>query len=53
MPATLWAAVFGVFSALVGPFAGFFASGLKRAYGLKDFANTLPGHGGFTDRYDC
>jgi len=44
---------FGVFSSLVSPFAGFFASGMKRAYKIKDFADTLPGHGGFTDRFDC
>lgn len=44
---------FGVFGSLVSPFAGFFASGMKRAYKIKDFANTLPGHGGFTDRFDC
>lgn len=44
---------FGVFASLVSPFAGFFASGMKRAYKIKDFANTLPGHGGFADRFDC
>ena len=32
---------------------GFLASAMKRAYGIKDFATTLPGHGGFTDRFDC
>jgi phosphatidate cytidylyltransferase len=32
---------------------GFFASGLKRAYHVKDFNNTLPGHGGYADRMDC
>ena len=35
------------------PFAGFFASGMKRAYNMKDFSNTFPGHGGFLDRFDC
>jgi len=29
------------------------ASGIKRAYGIKDFAKTFPGHGGFLDRFDC
>lgn len=44
---------FGLFASLAGPFAGFFASGMKRAYQIKDFSNTLPGHGGFVDRFDC
>jgi phosphatidate cytidylyltransferase len=45
--------IFGLFVSTVAPFAGFFASGMKRAYELKDFAKTLPGHGGFLDRFDC
>lgn len=49
----MYCVVFGLFSSFIGPFAGFLASGTKRAYGIKDFANTLPGHGGLTDRFDC
>ena len=29
------------------------ASGMKRAYKIKDFSQSLPGHGGFVDRFDC
>lgn len=43
----------GIFASLVAPFAGFFASGLKRAFKLKDFGDLIPGHGGMTDRMDC
>jgi len=42
-----------IFAATVAPFGGFAASGIKRAYGIKDFANIIPGHGGFFDRLDC
>ena len=52
-PALIACLYFGVFASLVSPFAGFFASGMKRAYQIKDFSNTLPGHGGFLDRFDC
>lgn len=41
------------FASLFAPFGGFFASGLKRAFGIKDFGDTIPGHGGVTDRFDC
>jgi len=40
-------------AAIVAPFGGFFASGFKRAFKIKDFGDIIPGHGGFTDRLDC
>ncbi len=46
-------AVIAFFAGLVAPFGGFFASGLKRALRIKDFADVIPGHGGLTDRFDC
>lgn len=52
-PSQIYSAVIALFSALVAPFGGFFASGLKRGLKIKDFADTIPGHGGFTDRFDC
>ena len=51
--ATLVACMFGLFTSIAGPFAGFLASGIKRGYQIKDFSDSLPGHGGFLDRFDC
>ena len=45
--------VFACFASLVAPFGGFFASGFKRAFNIKDFGHSIPGHGGMTDRMDC
>jgi len=49
--------VHGIFLALfassIAPFGGFFASGVKRALKIKDFGDSIPGHGGLTDRMDC
>ncbi|GAV28405.1 phosphatidate cytidylyltransferase [Pichia membranifaciens] len=45
--------IVSMFASLIAPFGGFFASGLKRAFKIKDFGHTIPGHGGITDRMDC
>ncbi|BGO94390.1 hypothetical protein NBRC10512_002088 [Rhodotorula toruloides] len=52
-PFQLHSVVLAAFASLVAPFGGFFASGFKRAFGIKDFGDTIPGHGGLTDRMDC
>ncbi|KYQ91467.1 CDP-diacylglycerol synthase [Tieghemostelium lacteum] len=53
IPIQLHALVLALFGSLIAPFGGFFASGIKRAYKIKDFDNIFPGHGGVTDRTDC
>ena len=52
-PVQFHSLVFALFASIVAPFGGFFASGLKRAFGAKDFDSVIPGHGGVTDRMDC
>jgi phosphatidate cytidylyltransferase len=52
-PFTLAMVAMGFFTSTVAPFGGFLASGIKRATGIKDYGNSIPGHGGFTDRLDC
>lgn len=47
------ALIISLFVSIVGPFGGFFASGFKRAFKVKDFGDVLPGHGGLMDRFDC
>ena len=45
--------VLSLFGSVIAPFGGFFASGFKRGFKIKDFGNSIPGHGGMTDRMDC
>lgn len=52
-PIYFHAAMLATFASLIAPFGGFFALGLKRAFGIKDFGDYIPGHGGVTDRMDC
>eukprot|EP00388_Colpodella_angusta_P024357 GDKJ01063716.1.p1 GENE.GDKJ01063716.1~~GDKJ01063716.1.p1 ORF type:complete len:500 (+),score=106.16 GDKJ01063716.1:38-1537(+) len=52
-PLYLHLIVLSTFAGLIAPFGGFFASGFKRAFKIKDFGDSIPGHGGFTDRFDC
>lgn len=41
-----------LFLSLVGQFGDLFFSAIKRRYGIKDFSNIMPGHGGVLDRLD-
>jgi len=52
-PMQIHAFFWATFASLVAPFGGFFASGLKRTFKIKDFGDSIPGHGGITDRMDC
>jgi len=51
--AQLHALWMGFFASFAAPFGGFLSSAIKRAYGIKDFNNLIPGHGGVMDRFDC
>ncbi|KAI4295989.1 hypothetical protein L6164_035982 [Bauhinia variegata] len=53
LPVQLHALFLGLFASIIAPFGGFFASGFKRAFKIKDFGDSIPGHGGITDRMDC
>ena len=43
-PIQFHALVMVCFASLIAPFGGFFASGVKRAFKIKDFADFIPGH---------
>ncbi|KAJ1921584.1 phosphatidate cytidylyltransferase [Mycoemilia scoparia] len=52
-PVQIHSLALSAFASLIAPFGGFFASGVKRAFNIKDFGNSIPGHGGVSDRFDC
>jgi phosphatidate cytidylyltransferase len=53
LPIQIHALAYGLMASSIAPFGGFFASGFKRAFKIKDFGDSIPGHGGMTDRMDC
>ena len=52
-PMQFHALALAAFASCLAPFGGFFASGFKRGFKIKDFGDSIPGHGGMTDRMDC
>ena len=48
----LFLAVIGVILSVVSQLGDLFASMIKREYGVKDYGNIFPGHGGVMDRFD-
>lgn len=52
-PFQFHAFLLSILASTFGPIGGFIASGFKRAYCIKDFGDTIPGHGGVLDRLDC
>lgn len=43
---------YGLICSVIGQIGDFSFSYIKRSYGIKDFSNLLPGHGGVLDRLD-
>jgi len=48
----LYLAILGVFGSIIAQIGDLSASAMKREYGIKDFGNIMPGHGGILDRFD-
>ena len=41
-----------IFLSIIGQFGDLVFSAIKRYFGVKDFSNIMPGHGGVLDRFD-
>ncbi len=44
--------ILGMLMAVIGTLGDLSASVVKRKFGIKDYGNIMPGHGGFMDRFD-